>query len=560
MNIHAVFVGIDQYQDVRIPSLRCAARDALSICGIFESIGASVDLLVNNRATAVGIRRSLTSLARGVDEDDTAIFYFSGHGAMEHLKPRSSNPQYVPLLLPYDTVQDDLMATAIQIEEIGRFLGMITCRNVLFLFDSCYSGTAANTRSFPIPGMRATEKGIEMMPRIAGEGTVVLAACGEYEPAYEDPASGHGIFTEFILEGLSGRASTGLGTVTVGSLYDYVAREVPGKTENLFNGYRQRPIKHGHERVPIQFPVMQRCAVKSLVNFPYDFLPITVVIGDRREPDYKTIGDVFAYSASPAELRWLLRLGLPQDTEIISDKVFLEAQDDFLVERYGSTNLLVIGSPAANLVARAANETAFFPFAVDLGTREQWHKVYGELRALRGQRTKLVNYASDPRTSDLRRYYLNQYRKGGLIDPTYTCVKRGETVPSDKDYGVVTICRNPYARGPGDATHCVMAAGVHLPGTMHALNLLTKAKVEFTERPLGGVFTVTLTEGDWVKRIVTGRLGWSTEPYDLNHFRECLVTLKTSERLRYVEGEITAQDVDLRIDLLDQMCQKSRIT
>jgi len=559
MNIHAVFVGIDGYQDVHIPRLHCAARDAQSMSDLFESIGSSVDLLINSRATAVAIRRSLTNLARVVDSGDTAIFYFSGHGAMERLKSRESSHYNVPLLLPYDVVHDDLIATAIQIEEVGRFLNMITCKKVLFIFDSCYSGTAANMRSFPVPGMRAAEKGIEVMPQIAGEGTIVLAACGEYEPAFEDPSVGHGVFTEFLLEGLTGSACGNAGTISVGSLYDYLAHHVPRKTESLFNGYRQKPAKHGHEHAPIEFPVMRPHPMRSLANFPYDFLPLTVVIGDRRESEYKTVGDVFAYSASPAELRWLLRLGLPNDAEIISDKVFLMAEDNFIADRYGSTNLLVIGSPAANLVARAANETAFFPFAVDMPTREQWQSIYQELRKLRYDRPKLANYASDPRTSDLRRFYMNQYRKGGFVDPTYACVKRGETIPNDKDYGVVTICRNPYATKSNAEALCVMAAGVHLPGTMHAVALLSKAKTEFKDRPLGGVFSVTLTDSDWVQRIATGRTSWSTEPYELGRMREYLASLKSPDRMCFVAGCFTPADVDARMGHLSQMSQKAGI-
>jgi len=528
------------------------------VCSIFESIGASVDLLLNSRATAVAIRRSLTSLARAVDKSDTALFYFSGHGSTEKVRSRSSEPQNIPLLLPYDTVQDDLMATAVPMEEMKHFLGMMTCKNVIFFFDSCYSGTAADTRCFTLPGMKANEGGVEMMPQIAGEGTVVLAACGEYEPAYEYPAGGHGIFTGCVLDALSGLASPGSETITVGSLYDYVSKQVPLKTETLFNGYKQRPRMYGVEAEPIKFPIMRsRALTKSLANFPNDFLPITVVVGDRREPDFKTVGDVYASSGSAAELRWLLRLGLPHDTEIISDKVFCNADDKFLTERYGFINILAIGSPAANLVARSANETAFFPFVVEVATREHWHKVTKELHDLKGQRAKIAKYGSEGegRKDELLRYYLNQFRKSGFIDPTYNCIKRGESERNDKDYGVVTICRNPYAGEASTETLCIMAAGVHLPGTMHAVKLLSSPKSEFGERPLGGVFTITLPDIDWVQRVATGRLSWSTDAYSLNDFRERLAALKTPEKLHFVTGAMLPEDVQVRIDFLDQICQ-----
>jgi hypothetical protein len=152
---------------------------------------------------------------------------------------------------------------------------------------------------------------------------------------------------------------------------------------------------------------------------------------------------------------------------------------------------------------------------------------------------------------------MNQYRKGGFIDPTYGCFKRGETMSADKDYGVVTVCRNPFAAKMSTESLCIMAAGVHLPGTMHAVGLLGKAKAEFRHRPLGGVFSVTLTESDWVRRIGSGTTNWSTEPYEVEELRENLVAMKTPEKLRYVAASFTPADVDARIELLQHLCLKT---
>ena len=112
------------------------------------------------------------------------------------------------------------------------------------------------------------------------------------------------------------------------------------------------------------FPPMRPATHRTLAGFPHQFLPITVVVGDRREKAPKTAGDVFVLSASQAELRWLLSLGMPQDTEIVCDKVFSQASHEQLREWYSQRNLLVIGSPAANLLARIVNESALFPFAI----------------------------------------------------------------------------------------------------------------------------------------------------------------------------------------------------
>jgi hypothetical protein len=74
----------------------------------------------------------------------------------------------VPFLVPYDALADDLLGTAIQMEDIGKFLELIPCLNVLLFFDSCYSGAVGNARSFGISSTRQIEKGVPVFPKIAG--------------------------------------------------------------------------------------------------------------------------------------------------------------------------------------------------------------------------------------------------------------------------------------------------------------------------------------------------------------------------------------------------------
>ena len=73
-----------------------------------------------------------------------------------------------------------------------------------------------------------------------GSGFALIAACSEGERSFEDPSSGHGLFTRFVLEGLSGGAVDGNGQVTVRSLQGYVSRTVAEAAEREF-GRRQTP-------------------------------------------------------------------------------------------------------------------------------------------------------------------------------------------------------------------------------------------------------------------------------------------------------------------------------
>jgi len=48
----------------------------------------------------------------------------------------------------------------------------------------------------------------------------------------------------------------------------------------------------------------------DLQGFPQDFQPLVVVVGDRREPRPKSIGDVLAYSVSTIDFMFLAELHL----------------------------------------------------------------------------------------------------------------------------------------------------------------------------------------------------------------------------------------------------------
>src|SRR2546430_12635504 len=68
----------------------------------------------------------------------------------------------------------------------------------------------------------------------------------------------------------------------------------------------------------------------------------------------------------------LFRSPFRRDTDVISDKVFVnldyegkESDRRELEDLCGGKNLLIIGSPAANHLARIANRGALFRFALD---------------------------------------------------------------------------------------------------------------------------------------------------------------------------------------------------
>ncbi len=245
---------------------------------------------------------------------------------------------------------------------------------------------------------------------------------------------------------------------------------------------------------------------RTLADFPEAFCPLCVVTGDKREDRgaHISVADFGAYTATPADTRWIANLGLPREVVKHIDKNFLLLRKERLIERFAETNLLVIGSPAANHLARLINRSALFRFNyssdADSGIEEVINKARGLTRA------ELPGYYERDREELKRR--MRALFTGGIFDPTH----RGEYVAAKYaqmagqtalDFGVLTFAANPYYQTKRDREGkendhrfvAIMAAGIHHPATAHAVRQLGRDQRDrgvFARHPYGGVLRVVL--------------------------------------------------------------------
>ncbi len=211
-------VGINAYQDQRIPKLAAAVADARSIhslmidprCGLFHA--SDTTLLLDGQATERTLRQQLERLAQTATDLDEVWIYFAGHGIVHGGEHR---------LVPVDVDQSYLDATSVK---FGEFSAKIRCRRKIIFLDCCHSGaySAATRRVHSVE---------EVFKAYDGAGTVVFCSSDGNEQSVELTDLGRGAFSYWLERGLRGEADSDAdGVVTSGELWDFVRRQVERET------------------------------------------------------------------------------------------------------------------------------------------------------------------------------------------------------------------------------------------------------------------------------------------------------------------------------------------
>jgi transcriptional regulator with XRE-family HTH domain len=302
----------------------------------------------------------------------------------------------------------------------------------------------------------------------------------------------------------------------------------------------------------------------SLADFPEGFLPLQIVVGDRREIVSKrlTMADLFSLSMASSDLMFLPDvLGHPsfvrEPARMWSDKITVLMPRSDLEMRLGSSNLLIVGSPAVNLGCRIVDPHSLFRFDIERDSRD-WDKRYRSTPKLDDDRIcwlffriceaveesagkadpqmieKIVKPTTDERNEfdaamQIAESLLREpgNMTGPMIAPkriTYAFRRLGFQDPADRtvhgvytadsnDFGVVSLAPNPWA-APQSTHVAIIAAGIHGPGTAVALKQLATPH-EFAERPYGGVLEVDLggRGAAWPDRMREARARWQTLAY-----------------------------------------------
>ena len=240
----AVIVGVSEYQNPGIPSLKFADKDAEAFANFLrrpEGGGYDSDhlhLLLNKDATLTNVKANLINFLNQAIDMDLVIIYFAGHGAPEPAKPSNM------YLLTYDSDPSSLGTTAFPMWDIETVLRRyINAKRVVVFSDACHSG--AISANFATRGLGSSEPNLvnQVLADLSKtkEGIVVFTASAAGEVSQEFQDMGHGVFTYYMLEGLEGKADYDNDyTVTINELMRYVEEQVKRKTHGAQNPTRSQ--------------------------------------------------------------------------------------------------------------------------------------------------------------------------------------------------------------------------------------------------------------------------------------------------------------------------------
>ena len=248
MAVHALLVGIDAYQDP-IPPLRGAVRDvrrAAEFLRVRVPAGELFPLVLTDaEATRAAVVDGLRSHLAAAGPQDTALFWFSGHGS------RMPVPRWLAVTEPTGFLQTLVCADSrsrgapdLLDKEIRILLSRIADRgtHVVAVLDCCHSdgasreggpGAVDTSSSAPAdapvsvpsalgirsaPPQKAAPPAHLLLPELASlagrpvhrvlgkpDNHISLAACRSFEAAYEVPADGghRGVFSLMLLRRLA---------------------------------------------------------------------------------------------------------------------------------------------------------------------------------------------------------------------------------------------------------------------------------------------------------------------------------------------------------------------
>ncbi|TLV03891.1 TPR end-of-group domain-containing protein [Dyadobacter luticola] len=243
---YAVVIGISQYQNPALSTLRFSDRDATLFAAYLQSKAGgnvpagNIRLLLNENAGIAAIYDALNWLQEHCGKDDKAYIYFSGHGDVE-----TENKFSLGYLLAYNSPPNNYRNNAIALEDLNKVANQLSTENnvtVVLVTDACHTGKLAGDY------YKGKQLVARQLQQILNNETR-LAACEVNEEAAEseDWGGGRGVFSYYLLQGLNGLADLDQNdTIQLKELNRYLDSAFITDKILVRNAHKQHPVSDGN--------------------------------------------------------------------------------------------------------------------------------------------------------------------------------------------------------------------------------------------------------------------------------------------------------------------------
>ncbi|OLE53533.1 MAG: hypothetical protein AUG51_12695 [Acidobacteria bacterium 13_1_20CM_3_53_8] len=235
---YAVVAGINNYSGSPMSSLNFCSNDAEAF---YEALlhyaqynSSNIFLFSDGNHPAAhvptysDILSAVNEICEKANEEDSILLFFAGHGT------RDERDSY---LLTKEYRKNVLADSSIAMSKVNNYFQQSKAKFKLRFFDACHSGRLG------LRGM--SNPNVDEHLAITAEGWATLASCREDQFAHENNDIKQGIFSYFIVRGLSGDASIDGSRITLDNLKVYVMDNTIDLSKKL--GLEQTPVFSGEQ-------------------------------------------------------------------------------------------------------------------------------------------------------------------------------------------------------------------------------------------------------------------------------------------------------------------------
>lgn len=214
---YAVIIGVSDYMnfDPLIDDLKFARLDARSFKEYLESVkggkvpASNINLLLDSDASYTNILQACRQLFGKADINDRIIFFFSGHGSNHGFFPY--DVEYMGInFLTYNLVKQLFAKSKASVK--------------LIFADACHSGSIGNHSNSQSDRKPNAEEDIKLnLPQSNHRNVAIMMSSDGNQKSFESASLRHGVFTYFLIRGLSGHADKNNDNlITMEEIYYYV--------------------------------------------------------------------------------------------------------------------------------------------------------------------------------------------------------------------------------------------------------------------------------------------------------------------------------------------------